>query len=52
MNIVDSSAWLEFFADADSIILTTARLYNALIWTQDQDFEGLPDVRYFPKRLI
>jgi predicted nucleic acid-binding protein len=31
---------------ADSIILATARRYGATLWTQDEDFEGLPDVRY------
>jgi len=34
---------------ADSLILATARSYDALVWTQDSDFEGLTDVRYFPK---
>ena len=31
---------------ADSIILATARAYQALLWTQDGDFEGLDDVQY------
>jgi predicted nucleic acid-binding protein len=34
---------------ADSIILTTGRLNNAIIWTQDEHFSGLPEVKYFPK---
>ena len=34
---------------ADSIILTTARAYDAELWTQDDDFQGLPGVRCFPK---
>lgn len=34
---------------ADSIILVTSRLHNAVLWTQDEHFEGLSDVRYFPK---
>ncbi|TNF93664.1 MAG: type II toxin-antitoxin system VapC family toxin [Gammaproteobacteria bacterium] len=34
---------------ADSIILTTAQSYQAIIWTQDEDFEDLDNVRYFPK---
>ncbi len=34
---------------ADSIILATAQTNDATIWTQDNDFEGLPGVRYFPK---
>lgn len=32
---------------ADSIILATAHAHDATIWTQDDDFEGLPGVRYF-----
>lgn len=35
---------------ADSIILATARLHNATVWTLDADFEGLPGVRYFARR--
>ena len=35
---------------ADSIILATARAHEAVLWTQDQDFKGLKDVKYFPKR--
>jgi predicted nucleic acid-binding protein len=31
---------------ADSILLATAREYNAILWTQDSDFEGLEDVEY------
>lgn len=34
---------------ADSVILATARAYNATLWTQDADFSSLPGVRYFPK---
>jgi predicted nucleic acid-binding protein len=34
---------------ADSIILATARLHDALLWTQDEHFRGLPGVRYFPR---
>ncbi|MBU3916492.1 type II toxin-antitoxin system VapC family toxin [bacterium] len=34
---------------ADSIILTTAMLYNATVWTQDSDFKDLSSVKYFPK---
>ena len=36
-------------AMADGIILATARLTAATLWTQDVDFEGMPHVRYFPK---
>jgi predicted nucleic acid-binding protein len=31
---------------ADSIILATARQFNAVLWTQDADFDNLPGVRY------
>ena len=34
---------------ADSIILATARRFNAVLWTQDADFENLPGVRYVAK---
>ncbi len=34
---------------ADSIIYATAMKYNAIIWTQDNDFESLDRVKYFPK---
>ena len=34
---------------ADSIVYATARSRAATLWTQDEDFEGLPDVRYFRK---
>lgn len=36
-------------AMADSIILATARLNKATLWTQDADFAGLEGVRYVPK---
>ena len=32
---------------ADSIIYATARKFDAVLWTQDADFEGLPGVRCF-----
>jgi predicted nucleic acid-binding protein len=31
---------------ADSVIYATARAAGATLWTQDADFEGLPEVRY------
>ena len=34
---------------ADSVILATARAYNAVLWTQDADFAGVEGVRYRPK---
>lgn len=35
---------------ADSIILATARLHQALLWTQDEDFRSIQGIRYIPKR--
>lgn len=34
---------------ADSIIFAAARKYSAVIWTPDNDFEGLSNVRYVSK---
>lgn len=34
---------------ADSIMLATARNYNATLWTQDSDFVGIKGVKYFQK---
>ncbi len=34
---------------ADSVILATARRFDATVWTQDSDFEGLEGVRYIAK---
>jgi predicted nucleic acid-binding protein len=34
---------------ADSIILSTAKHYNAIVWTQDIDFKDIPGVNYFQK---
>ena len=36
-------------AMADSIILTTTRAYNAVLWTQDADFKGIEGVQYIEK---
>jgi predicted nucleic acid-binding protein len=35
---------------ADSIILATARRHEAVLWTQDSDFEGIPGVEYRRRR--
>jgi len=35
---------------ADSIILATARAYNATLWTQDVDLSGVAGVQYIAKR--
>jgi predicted nucleic acid-binding protein len=35
---------------ADSIILATARAYNATLWTQDADFQTIESVQYIERR--
>jgi predicted nucleic acid-binding protein len=35
---------------ADSVMLASARENEAILWTQDVDFEGLEDVRYIAAR--
>lgn len=35
---------------ADSIILATARVFKATIWTQDSDFNGIDGVQYIAKK--
>lgn len=35
---------------ADSFILATARLHDATLWTMDEHFKDLPQVRYFSAR--
>ncbi len=34
---------------ADSLILAAAREHDATLWTQDEHFAGLENVKYFPK---
>ena len=34
---------------ADSVIYATALRFGGVLWTQDDDFRGLADVRYVPK---
>jgi len=34
---------------ADSIIYATARMYDAIVWTQDSHFKDLEYVKYFKK---
>lgn len=36
---------------ADSIILATARVFKATIWTQDSDFNGIDGVQYIAKNV-
>ena len=35
---------------ADSIILATARGYQATLWTQDTDFKNIEGVKFIPKK--
>ncbi|MBL8090146.1 MAG: type II toxin-antitoxin system VapC family toxin [Anaerolineales bacterium] len=35
---------------ADSVILATARVNNATLWTQDEHFKDLEDVKYIEKK--
>ena len=35
---------------ADSIILAIAREHEATLWTQDEHFRNLPDVKYIEKK--
>jgi toxin FitB len=54
-NVVDVDAGLATAAArlplplADSIIYATAQHYNAILWTQDDQFKDLPGVKYFSK---
>jgi predicted nucleic acid-binding protein len=36
---------------ADSIMLATAKAWDATLWTQDADFEGMAGVRYVAKQV-
>ena len=36
-------------AMADALIYASTLAHHATLWTQDDDFENLPHVRYFPK---
>jgi len=50
LAVLGSQLSIEFkLPMADSMILATARHYNAILWTQDADFEGISGVRYIPK---
>ena len=35
---------------ADSIVLATAKAYNAVLWTQDANFKNMPGVKYYLKK--
>ena len=48
VNLVLSAA-VNSLPMADSLIYATAQQHQAVLWTQDAHFEGLPGVRYFAK---
>lgn len=35
---------------ADSVILAAARMHDAVLWTQDADFQGMDGVKFVKKR--
>ncbi|MFN2604598.1 MAG: PIN domain-containing protein, partial [Gemmatimonadaceae bacterium] len=35
---------------ADSMVYATAQTVDGLVWTQDEDFKDLPNVKFFPKK--
>lgn len=35
---------------ADAIIYAVAKKFGAVVWTQDEHFEAMEDVKYFPKK--
>jgi predicted nucleic acid-binding protein len=37
---------------ADSLIYAAARRHGATVWTQDEHFKDLPDVRFFSKKVV
>ncbi|HEV2348875.1 MAG TPA: hypothetical protein VG028_03410 [Terriglobia bacterium] len=37
---------------ADSVILATARAYDAVLWTQDAGFKGIDGVEYVVKKHV
>ena len=41
---------LHGIAMADSVMLATSRRHHATFWTQDSDFDGMSDVKYYAKR--
>jgi predicted nucleic acid-binding protein len=41
---------LHRLAVADSVMLATAQRRRAAFWTQDSDFDGIPEVKYYAKR--
>lgn len=49
VNAARISSELEI-AMADSLILATARVHDATLWTQDSDFEGVDGVKFVEAR--
>ncbi len=49
VNAARISSELEI-AMADSLILATARVHDATLWTQDSDFEGVDGVKFVEVR--
>jgi len=37
---------------ADSIVYATAGQVDGVVWTQDDDFDGLGDVHFFPRKKL
>jgi toxin FitB len=35
---------------ADSVVLATAQKHGGVLWTQDSDFDGIENVKYFVKK--
>ena len=35
---------------ADSLMLATARAYEAILWTQDEHFKDIPGVKFISKK--
>jgi len=51
LSVAASKLSLEYgLPMADSIILATARAYDATIWTQDSDFKDIPGMKFFSKK--
>ena len=46
MNIIDSSLWLEYFADTKAGDVS----FNCTLWTQDKHFMELESVNYLEKQ--
>ena len=45
MNLVDSCGWFGLPL-ADSVVMATAQACEAVLWTQDSDFERIEAVQY------